>query len=97
MTKIETKREFPGMSTGECYKLCVSLIDKIGYKIFKKRDIANLIICKGMVDSFVVDLSLMVPLGSSAILNVNLSSDGADDSILLAEANRILKVLSNNM
>ena len=97
MAKIEVKREFPDMSAIECYRVCVSLIDKLGYKLFKKRDIANLVICKGVVEGFKVDLSLMVPLGSPTSISVNLSSNDIDESILLVESDRILDLISNNL
>lgn len=97
MSKVEVKREFPDMQATECFRICVSLIDKLGYNLFKKRDIANLVICNGVVEGFKVDLSLMVPLGSPTSISVNLSSDELDESILLIEADRILDLISNNL
>lgn len=97
MTKIEVKREFPGMSTDECFRICVSLIDKLGYKLFKKRDIANLIICNGVVENARVDLSIMISFDSPTSISLNLSSDDLDESILLNESDRILNLITTNL
>ena len=97
MAKIEVKLVVQGISTSECYQTCLSLIDTIGYKIFKKRDIANLIICNEKLDGQKLDLTVMVPFGSPTTLAVSLSSDEMDESSLQAEADRILDVLSTNM
>lgn len=98
MAKIESKREFPGQSANECYQTCVSLIDEMGYKIFKQRDLANLVICNGTVEGAAVNLSIMAPfIGSPASVNVNLSGDGVDENILAAEADRILNLIASNL
>jgi hypothetical protein len=98
MAKIEAKREFPDKAANECYQVCVSLIDQAGYKIFKQRDLANLVICNGEVAGAAVNLSIMVPfLGGPTSVNVNLSSSAADENVLQAEADRILDLIASKL
>jgi hypothetical protein len=97
MAKIEVKREYPGTSASECFRVCLSLVDELGYQLFKKRDVANLVICNGVVEDSKVDLSLMVPLGHPTSISVTLGSNDLDESILLNEADRILSVITNTL
>lgn len=97
MPKIEVKHEVQDISASECYQACVSLVDTIGYKLFKKRDIANLIICNEKLDGQKIDLSITVPFGSQTTINLNLSSDNLDESALQVEADRISDVLLSNL
>jgi len=97
MPKIEEKLEVQEKSTSECFQACLSLVDTIGYKLFKKRDIANLIICNEKLDGQKIDLSITVPFGSPTTINLNLSSDNLDQSALQAEADRISEVLLANL
>jgi len=97
MPKIEAKYEVQEKSASECYQACVSLIDRTGYKLFKKRDIANLIICNETLDGRKVNLSIMVPFGTPTTLTLNLSSDDMDEPALQVEVDRILDVISSNL
>ncbi len=97
MPKIEAKRDVQGKSASECYQACVSLVDTIGYRLFKKRDIANLIICNEKLDGQKVDLSIMVPFGSPTSLTLSVSSDEMDESSLQVEADRVLDLLISNI
>ena len=97
MPKIEVKHEVQGISPSECYQACVALVDTIGYKLFKKRDIANLIICNEKLDGQKMDLSIMVPFGSPTSVTLNLSSSDLNESALQVEVDRILDVLLFNL
>lgn len=94
MAKIEARRQFPDKSASDCYKACLALVDKAGYQLFKKRDIANMVICNGVLQDLPVDLTLMVPFGSPTSVMVSIASDRADEAVLTAEAERILGLLS---
>lgn len=93
MATLAVNREAPGMTTSECYQSCLLKIEQAGYKIFKKRDLANLIICNETADGRQVDLSLMVPFGGPTTINLSLSSELMDDNELQIEADRIFSVL----
>ncbi len=97
MAKFEAKREVGGMTASECYQACLSSIELIGYKLFKKRDLAYLIICNETIEGQKINLSLMVPLGSPITINLSLSSDKMDGSALQAEADRILEIIFTNL
>lgn len=97
MAKIEAKREVQGMSASECYQACLSSIEPTGYKLFKKRDLANLIICNETIEGQRISLSLMVPFGSPTTINLNLSNDEMDESALQGEAERILDSIFTNL
>ena len=97
MAKIEAKLEVEGISTGECYQICVSSIDLIGYKLFKKRDLANLIICNETTTGQKTNLSIMIPFGSPTMINLSLSNDEMDEVALKVEADRILDIFSTNL
>lgn len=93
MATIEVKREAQGRSASECYQTCLSRIEQAGYKVFKKRDLANLIICNETTDGRRIDLSLMIPFGSPTSVVLSLSSNLMDEKTLKVEAYRILDVL----
>jgi hypothetical protein len=93
MATLEVKKEAQGMTASECYQACLSRIEGAGYKIFKKRDLANLIICNETIDGKRIDLSLMIPFGSPTSVSLSLSSDAMDEKTLEGEAARILDVL----
>lgn len=97
MPKIEATREVQDKSASESYQTCVSLIETFGYKLFKKRDLANLIICNEKLDGQKVNLSIMVPFGSPTTVTLNLSSDEMDEPALQVEVDRILDLLFSNM
>ena len=96
MANIEIKREFSNMSTKECFDKCASLIETVGYSIFKKRDMASLLVCTGTLEDVRVDLNLMVPFGMTTSVTLNLSSDKLEEDILGVEAERIMDFLSKN-
>lgn len=93
MATYELKKEAPTMTTSDCYQSCLLKIEEAGYKIFKKRDLANLIICNETIDGQQVNLSLMVPFGSPTTVNLSLSSDDLDENQIQVEAERIFSVL----
>ena len=95
MAKIDLKRPFPGKSAGECYKAILLIVDKAGYKIFKKRDVAWLVICDGKLLGNNVNLTLAVPFGSPTSVSLSLSSDDLDVTALNTEAERIFGLLGN--
>jgi hypothetical protein len=93
MAKYELKRPFLGKSSAECYKAILGVVEKAGYKIFKKRDIAWLVICEGKVEGNAVNLTLSIPFSSPTSVSLNLSGDGADETDLQSEAERIFSLL----
>lgn len=93
MAKIETRREFPEKSVAECFKVCLDLVEAAGYKLFKKRDVANLVISNGTVQGNPVDLSTVVPFGNPTSIIVSLASEKLDHTSLTAEVDRILDIL----
>ena len=97
MAKVEAKREVRGLTASECYQACVSLVELTGYKLFKKRDLANLIICNETIEGQNISLSLMVPFGSPTTINLSLSRDEMDGSAVQVEADRILDIIFSNM
>jgi len=97
MAKVETRREFPEKSTAECFKGCLDLVDAAGYKLFKKREVANLVISNGTVHGNPVDLSTVVPFGRPASIIVSLASEKLDNTSLTVEVDRILDLLIRNL
>lgn len=93
MATFERKKEVSEMAVNECYQMCLEGIESAGYKIFKTRDLANLIICHETSDGKKVNVSLMVPFGSPTTINLSLSSEIMDENDLEVEADRILDVL----
>ena len=93
MAKVEIKRPYPGKGTGECYEACLRMAAKAGYQVFKKREIASLVICNGTLDGRPVSLSAMVPFGSPTAVMLSLSSEAAGEDVLDAEAERLFGLL----
>jgi hypothetical protein len=94
MAKIEMKRAFPGKSADACYKTILSNVESAGYKIFKKRDVAWLVICDGKVQGNPTNLTASVPFGGPTAISLILSADGVEESALQVEAERIFNLLS---
>ena len=97
MAKIESKKEFSGKSASECYEACLSLVNDFGYTLFKKRPIANLIICNGQVDGQKMDVSMVVPMTSPTSISVNLSAEDVSEDVLNQEAERVLNIISEKL
>ena len=93
MAKYELKRPYPNESTANCYKAGISAAEKGGYKIFKKRELAWLAICKGNVGGSEVDLTLSIPFGGPTSVLLNLSSGSVDEAVLQSEAEKIFDLL----
>ncbi len=97
MSKLERKREYPKRPAQECYLAGVRMTGAAGYKIFKRRDIASLLLCEGTVQGSRVELTLTVPLGQPTRVVLNLSSERADETLLNAEADRMFDLLEREL
>jgi hypothetical protein len=97
MAKLEVKRGFPGKSASKCYQAGLDMVVAAGYKIFKKRDIASLVICEGVIEGNPVNLSLMVPLSSPTQVVLSLDSSGADEAMLASEGDRLFDLLEEKI
>jgi hypothetical protein len=97
MDELEVKRMFPGKSIPECYKACQHMVEKAGYKIFKKRDIASLLICEGQLDGKPANLTVMIPFGSPTSIILSLTGDGMDETALNSELTRLFAQLEKEL
>ncbi|GEM_PF-1074025 len=93
MGRLEIQREYPGKSPSECYQACIRAATAAGYSIFKKREIASLVICQGFIQGAPVELSLMVPLGTPTRVQLSLSGDRCDQEALVRESERLCEIL----
>ena len=73
------------------------MVENAGYKIFKKRDIASLLICEGRVDGQPVNLTVMIPFGSPTNIILNLTGDGMDETDLNSELSRLFAQLEKEL
>jgi hypothetical protein len=97
MAKLELKREYAKSKSNECYQAVLRVVPTAGYNIFKKRDIASLVICNGIIQGKPVELSLMVPLGGPTRVALTLSSELGDDELLNSEASRLFSLLDKEL
>ena len=97
MAKIEIKREYAGKSGSSCYQACLRTIQKTGYHLVKKRDIASLAICQSVIQNSPVDLSLMVPLTKPVSVILTISGERVDEAALKQEAERLLGILQSEL
>ena len=97
MAKLELKREFASSKSTDCYQAGLRMVAAAGYQIFKKRDIASLVICSGTIQGNPIELSLMVPLGRPTRVVLTLSSERADESFLISEASRLYALLEKEL
>jgi hypothetical protein len=93
LAKVEIKRAFPGKDSSECYQASLRMVEKAGYQIFKKREIASLVICEGNLDGQHVDMSAMTPFGFPTAVVITLSSEAASEDLLKTEASRLFTLL----
>ncbi len=94
MPKVDLKRPFPGKSANDCYQAIQGVVAAAGYKIFKKRDVAWLVICEGKIEGSPASLTLSVPFGGATAISLILSAEQVDDSALQGEAERIFNLLA---
>lgn len=97
MPKVELKRVISEKSGARCYQASQQMVEKAGYKIFKKRDIASLLICEGTVDGEPVNLTLMIPFGNPTNVIINLSGDQLGEMALNSEVTRLFALLENEL
>jgi hypothetical protein len=97
LIKLEVKREFSDKDSGECYQAGLRMVKKAGYKIFKTREFAALIMCKGLIDGHNVELSVSVPFGYPPSVIMILASNMEDDNLLRSEADRLLALLEGEL
>lgn len=97
MAKLEAKRVIPNKSIPECYKACQHMVESAGYKIFKKRDIASLLICEGKLLEKPVSLTVMIPFGSPTNVILNLTGEGLDEIALNAELSHLFAQLEKEL
>lgn len=93
MAKVEVTRPYPHKNTAECYQACLRMIEKAGYQVFKKREIASLVICNGNVNGLPVSLSAIVPFGLQTAVMLSLSSEEAVEDVLNLETDRLFNLL----
>ncbi len=97
MAKFEIQREYRGKSSSECYQACIRTATAAGYAIFKKRDIASLVICNGSIQGSSVELSLIVPLGSPTRVQLSFSAERCGENDLQAESQRVFAILEREI
>ena len=97
MAKLEVRREFPGKDSGECYQAGLRIVEKAGYQIFKKREIASLVICEGKIDGHNLNLSVVVPFGFPTHVVITLTSEAANETLLSSEADRLFALLEKEL
>lgn len=93
MSKVEIKRPFTGKDSGKCYQASLAVVEKAGYQIFKKREIASLVICEGNIDGRPVNLSITAPFGFPTSVVVTLTGHDVSEEVLNTEANRLFALL----
>lgn len=97
MPKVELQRVVSEKSNSRCYQACQRMVEKAGYKIFKKRDVASLLICEGTLVGKPVNLTVMIPFGNPTNVIINLSGDQSDEMTLNSEATRLFAILENEL
>jgi len=97
MAKLEIEREFPGKPASVCYQACLRTVRSAGYKIFKQRDIASLVLCERVGPDGRLELNLVVPLGKPTRVILNLSGERSDEASLKLEADRVLDILQTEL
>ena len=97
MPKVELKQVVSEKSSSRCYEACQHMVEKAGYKIFKKRDIASLLICEGTLAEKPVNLTVMIPFGNPTHVIINLSGDQLDEIALNSEGARLFALLQNEL
>jgi hypothetical protein len=97
VAKLEVKRAFPGKESGECYQASLRMVEKAGYQIIKKREIASLLICEGKIDGNITGLNVTVPFGLPTSVVISLSSEAVDEALLNSEAQRLFALLEKEL
>lgn len=97
MPKVELKQVVSEKSSARCYQACQQMVEKAGYKIFKQRDVASLLICEGILVGKPVNLTVMIPFGSPINVIINLSGQQSDEMALNSEVTRLFALLENEL
>ena len=97
MAKFEIEREFPGTSASACYQACLRTVISAGFKIFKQRDVASLVLCERVDQDGRLELNVMVPLSKPTRVILSLSGERSDEASLKHEADRVLDILGTEL
>jgi hypothetical protein len=97
MAKLEIKREFPGVDSGECYQASLRMVEKAGYQIFKKREIASLVMGEGKFEGNNISLNVVIPFGFPISVVITLFSETDDVTSLRLESDRLFALLEDEL
>ncbi|HZW03808.1 MAG TPA: hypothetical protein VFF68_07770 [Anaerolineaceae bacterium] len=87
MAKIQETKSLPGKQAGEVYQAILQAVPKAGLEVWKRRDIAWLVMVRGGNGSAAVDGNVSARPGSQ--VTVALNAAGLSEEALRAQAETI--------
>lgn len=83
MDGIQETRNFPGKTARECYDAALAAFPKIGFEIWKKRDLAWFAIARRTIGDSEVTLNVMSKPGKTTevVLGVNANRHAAEEEL----------------
>ena len=81
MASIEEKITFSGKNDGEIFKAAIASVSKVGLEVWKTREIARLVLAKGIVNGEEVRCNIVVSMVDNST-TITAESDGLDESAL---------------
>lgn len=92
MAKIQKNHSYAGKSAGDVYQAMLKAVPLAGLEIWKRRDIAWLLMVRSGAGSEAVDGNISARPGTQ--VTVSLSSAGLDEAGLLARAESVFDQIS---
>lgn len=93
MANYEEIRTFPGKSANDCYAAIQRTYPKVKFEIWKKRDIAWLVIAKRKEGASEIDSNASAGFGNPTPITYHLSTPNMDESALKAIADEFFLAL----
>lgn len=82
MANITETRNYERKPTNDCYQACLSAIPKAGFKVWKERPIAWLVLATKDVNGKTVEANLSVRFGPGSPVTVNIRSENLAEADL---------------
>lgn len=97
MAKIEETRTYPGKTPGDCFSAAVRAYPKVGFNVWKKRELAWLALAKCTLEGKEVDSNLSARPGNPTPATLNLSADGLSEEALKGLADKFFQALEEEL
>ncbi|HTX79057.1 MAG TPA: hypothetical protein VMC62_05290 [Longilinea sp.] len=97
MATVELDKAFEGKPPGNLYDAALKALPKMGFNIWRKFPLGNVLMSKQMVGGKQVDCSFIAHLGSPLTVSITVKSDGLGETELRPWAEKVMAALEESL